>query len=180
MQPQIVFRTTWAGGEHRTSIRKAVVGAYAVFHISRGQRTAISSLLCARLASSVARRRALILHPEDTPMTALSPEDAGAVRSSARLPAAWDDLLLFDDQLTDEERMVRDTARDYAQDKLLPRVRSAYLDERFDREIMTEMGELGLLGATIPEHMAAPGWAMSPTAWSRARWSASIAAIARR
>ncbi len=63
----------------------------------------------------------------------------------------WQDPFLLDQQLTEEERLVRDTARAYAQDKLLPRVTSAYMDERFDREIMTEMGDLGLLGATIPE-----------------------------
>ncbi|QCK86661.1 acyl-CoA dehydrogenase [Phreatobacter aquaticus] len=62
----------------------------------------------------------------------------------------WEDPLNLDSQLTEEERMVRDTARDYCQEKLLPRVTSAFLEERFDREIMTEMGELGLLGATIP------------------------------
>jgi glutaryl-CoA dehydrogenase len=63
---------------------------------------------------------------------------------------SWEDPLNLDSQLTEEERMVRDTARDYCQEKLLPRVTSAFLEERFDREIMTEMGELGLLGATIP------------------------------
>src|SRR6202012_3382790 len=51
----------------------------------------------------------------------------------------------------------RDTAHAYAQEKLLPRVTSAYLDERFDREIMTEMGELGLLGATIPHEYGGAG-----------------------
>ena len=65
-------------------------------------------------------------------------------------PLDWADPFDLSDQLTDEERLVRDTAYGYAQDKLLPRVTSAYLDERFDREIMSEMGELGLLGATIP------------------------------
>jgi glutaryl-CoA dehydrogenase len=69
----------------------------------------------------------------------------------------WQDALLLDTQLTEEERLVRDTARAYAQTKLLPRVTSAYLDERFDREIMTEMGELGLLGATIPEEYGGAG-----------------------
>src|SRR5271168_17898 len=69
----------------------------------------------------------------------------------------WDDPFMLDQQLTEEERMVRDTARAYAQDKLLPRVTSAYLDERFDREIMTEMGDLGLLGATIPEEYGGAG-----------------------
>ena len=63
----------------------------------------------------------------------------------------------LDEQLTQEERMVRDTARDYAQDKLLPRVTSAYLDECFDREIMLELGALGLLGATIPETYGGAG-----------------------
>src|SRR6202012_989466 len=51
----------------------------------------------------------------------------------------------------------RDTAHAYAQEKLLPRVTSAYLDERFDREIMTEMGALGLLGSTIPETYGGAG-----------------------
>jgi glutaryl-CoA dehydrogenase len=62
----------------------------------------------------------------------------------------WSDPLRLEDMLTDEERLVRDTAQAYAQTELLPRVTKAYLDERFDREIMSEMGELGLLGATIP------------------------------
>ena len=71
----------------------------------------------------------------------------------ATLPFDWADPFALDAQLSDEERMVRDTAEAYAQDKLLPRVTSAYLDERFDREIMTELGALGLLGATIaPEY----------------------------
>ena len=63
----------------------------------------------------------------------------------------WDDPFLLDDQLTEEERLIRDTARDYAQDRLMSRVRQAYRDEYFHREIMTEMGELGLLGSTLPE-----------------------------
>ena len=61
----------------------------------------------------------------------------------------WEDALRLDDRLTDEERMVRDSAEAYAQEKLLPRVVSATREERFDREIMTELGALGLLGATI-------------------------------
>jgi glutaryl-CoA dehydrogenase len=69
----------------------------------------------------------------------------------------WQDPFLLDQQLTEEERLVRDTVRAYAQDKLLPRVTSAYMDERFDREIMTEMGDLGLLGATIPEEYGGAG-----------------------
>jgi glutaryl-CoA dehydrogenase len=63
----------------------------------------------------------------------------------------WDDALLLDDQLTEDERMIRDTARAYAQDKLLPRVIDAYLNEKTDREIFNEMGALGLIGVTLPE-----------------------------
>ncbi|MBO6949411.1 MAG: acyl-CoA dehydrogenase [Rhodospirillales bacterium] len=69
----------------------------------------------------------------------------------------WDDPFLFDTQLSEEERMVRDTARDYAQDKLMPRVLEAYRNEKFDREIMNEFGELGLLGPTIPEEYGGAG-----------------------
>ena len=61
----------------------------------------------------------------------------------------WDDPLLLEDLLTDEERMVRDTARAYCQEKLMPRVVEANRHEKFHREIMNEMGELGFLGPTI-------------------------------
>jgi len=61
----------------------------------------------------------------------------------------WDDALLLDDQLSDEERMVREQAQAYCQEKLMPRVLHANRDEVFHREIMNEMGALGLLGATI-------------------------------
>src|SRR4051812_36633679 len=62
---------------------------------------------------------------------------------------AWDDPLLFEDQLTDDERMIRDAARTYCQEKLMPRVLEANRHEKFHREIMNEMGELGFLGATL-------------------------------
>jgi len=62
---------------------------------------------------------------------------------------AWEDPLLLEEQLTEEERMVRDSARAYAQDKLMPRVLQAHRQEHFDREIMREMGGLGLLGSTL-------------------------------
>jgi glutaryl-CoA dehydrogenase len=68
---------------------------------------------------------------------------------SAKFSYRWDDPFLLEEQLTDEEKMVYETARTYAQEKLLPRVLTATREERFDREIMTELGELGLLGATI-------------------------------
>ena len=61
----------------------------------------------------------------------------------------WDDPLLLDEQLNDDERMVRDSARAYCQDKLMPRVLLAHRLERFDREVFTEMGALGFLGSTL-------------------------------
>ncbi len=61
----------------------------------------------------------------------------------------WDDPLLLEDQLTDEERMVRDTARAYCQEKLMPRVLEAHRHERFDRAVFPEMGKLGFLGSTL-------------------------------
>ncbi|KAA0573246.1 acyl-CoA dehydrogenase [Azospirillum sp. Sh1] len=69
----------------------------------------------------------------------------------------WDDAFLLEAQLTEDEKLVRDSARAYCQDRLQPRVISAFREERFDREIMTEMGELGLLGPTIPEEYGGPG-----------------------
>ena len=63
----------------------------------------------------------------------------------------WDDPFFLDDQLTEDERLIKDAARGYAQEKLLSRVKQAYRDESFNREIMNEMGELGLLGPTLPE-----------------------------
>ncbi|MDR9468675.1 acyl-CoA dehydrogenase [Marinospirillum sp.] len=69
----------------------------------------------------------------------------------------WQDPFLLEQQLTDEERQVRDAAYSYCQDKLQPRVLSAFREERFDREIMTEMGEMGLLGATVAEEYGGAG-----------------------
>ena len=63
----------------------------------------------------------------------------------------WDDPLFLEEQLSEDERMIRDMARAYCTDKLMPRVVSANREERFDREIFTEMGELGLLGAMVNE-----------------------------
>ncbi len=69
----------------------------------------------------------------------------------------WQDPLLLDQQLTEEERMVRDAAYAYAQDKLAPRVLNAFRNEKTDPEIFSEMGELGLLGATIPVEYGGAG-----------------------
>jgi glutaryl-CoA dehydrogenase len=82
-------------------------------------------------------------------------EPAAPVREDA--PFNWEDPLDLESELSEEERMVRDTARGYAQDKLFPRVLAAYREEHFDREIMREMGALGLLGATVPEEYGGAG-----------------------
>ncbi len=66
-------------------------------------------------------------------------------------PFSWSDPFDLDGQLSEEERLVRDSVRAFAQDVLAPRVTEDYLEERFDRAIMTQMGALGLLGPTIPE-----------------------------
>ncbi len=73
-------------------------------------------------------------------------------------PAAfvWEDPFLLDDQLSEDERMIRDAAHAYCQDKLMSRVTEANRKEIFHREIMNEMGELGLLGPTIPEAYGGP------------------------
>jgi glutaryl-CoA dehydrogenase len=77
--------------------------------------------------------------------------------ASAKPVFQWDDPLLLEAQLTEEERMVRDTARAYAQEKLLPRVQEAFRHEKTDPSIFREMGELGLLGATIPDTYGGAG-----------------------
>lgn len=69
----------------------------------------------------------------------------------------WDDPLFLEDQLSEDERMIRDMARAYCTDKLMPRVISANSEERFDCEIFTEMGELGLLGAMVDEQYGGIG-----------------------
>ncbi len=81
------------------------------------------------------------------------PLDSGAPQKTYR----WDDPLDLSSRLSEEERMVWEAARQYAREKLLPRVVSAYAEERFDREIMTEMGELGFLGPTLPEEYGCAG-----------------------
>jgi glutaryl-CoA dehydrogenase len=79
--------------------------------------------------------------------------ESRAVKASFK----WDDPLLLEDQLSEDERMVRDAARAYAQDKLAPRVLEAFRHEKTDPSIFREMGELGLLGATIPAEYGGAG-----------------------
>lgn len=79
---------------------------------------------------------------------------AGAMGSN---PFAWDDPFLFETQLNEEERMIRDTARTYAQQQLAPLIRQAFRNESTDPAIFREMGDLGLLGVTIPENYGGIG-----------------------
>jgi glutaryl-CoA dehydrogenase len=81
--------------------------------------------------------------------------DTNRVRTQAAFE--WSDPLLLEQQLTEDERMICDTARSYAQDKLAPRVQDAFRHERTDPAIFREMGELGLLGPTIPEAYGGAG-----------------------
>jgi len=80
-----------------------------------------------------------------------------APSSTAKARFSWDDPLLLNDQLSEEERMVRDAANAYCQGKLAPRVTEAFRHEKTDPEIFREMGELGLLGPTIPAEYGGPG-----------------------
>ena len=82
-------------------------------------------------------------------------------------------------QFTEDERMIRDTARAYAQDNSPPRVIDAYMEEKTDRAIFAEMGALGLLGVTVPQAYGGAGADYVPMAWSRAKSSGSIPVSAR-
>ncbi|MEZ5850757.1 MAG: acyl-CoA dehydrogenase [Hyphomicrobiaceae bacterium] len=84
-------------------------------------------------------------------------QDKAAVTKGERVRFQWEDPFLMDDQLTEEERAIRDTARDYCQGQLAPRVIQSYLEEKTDPEIFREMGQLGLLGVTIPEKYGCAG-----------------------
>ncbi len=89
-------------------------------------------------------------------MSLASESTSGAApREKARFQ--WEDPLLLEDSLSEDERMVRDTARGYAQENLMPRVLEANRNEVFHREIMNEFGELGLLGSTLPEKYGCAG-----------------------
>ncbi|PIW27059.1 MAG: acyl-CoA dehydrogenase [Rhodospirillales bacterium CG15_BIG_FIL_POST_REV_8_21_14_020_66_15] len=90
------------------------------------------------------------------------PDAADATQLAPKSPQAkpefnWEDPFALADQLTEDERMVAETARAYAQDKLMPRVLESFRNETFDREIFEEMGALGFLGPTIPEQYGGAG-----------------------
>ncbi|MBO6727470.1 MAG: acyl-CoA dehydrogenase family protein, partial [Rhizobiaceae bacterium] len=74
-----------------------------------------------------------------------------------KAPFTWDDPFLLEDQLGEEERMIRDAAAGFASEQLLPRVEKAYLEETTEPEIFAEMGAAGLLGVTVPEKYGGAG-----------------------
>jgi glutaryl-CoA dehydrogenase len=84
-------------------------------------------------------------------------EPVAAEPKAGKADFQWDDPLLLDQQLTEDERLVRDAAHDYCQDRLMPRVLEANRHERFDPEILREMGALGFLGSTLPEDYGCAG-----------------------
>jgi len=85
------------------------------------------------------------------------PDDDTAPKKMINGAFKWDDPFLLETDLSDEERLVQETARKYAEEKLMPRVVKSFRDESFDREIIRELGELGLLGATLPEKYGCAG-----------------------
>ena len=79
------------------------------------------------------------------------------VLTSSKPVFSWEDPFYLDRQLSEDERMVRDTARQFAREVLLPRVIDDFREERFDKDVMRQMGALGLLGPTIPETYGGAG-----------------------
>jgi len=98
--------------------------------------------------------------PKEFPMSQVAEKTEQRAPKAAQIKDAafkWDDPLDLESQLTEEERMVRDTARDYAQEKLFPRVLAANREGKFDPDIVREMGALGMLGVTIPQEYGGAG-----------------------
>ena len=90
-------------------------------------------------------------------MSSTSETTSSKTKATAEGRFQWDDPLLFRQELNDEERLISDTARDYSQSKLMPRVLEANRREHFDREIMNEMAEMGFLGSVLPEEYGGAG-----------------------
>ncbi|MCZ6763698.1 MAG: acyl-CoA dehydrogenase [Alphaproteobacteria bacterium] len=93
----------------------------------------------------------------DAKVDPLSDSRAEPAKSGSKAVFKWDDPLGLEDQLEEDERLILETARGYAQDRLMPRILEANRHEKFDREIMTELGALGLLGSTQPEQYGCAG-----------------------
>jgi glutaryl-CoA dehydrogenase len=112
------------------------------------------------LFPDAAKSLKLARDPREPPMSQVAEKTEKRAPKAAQIKDAafkWDDPLDLESQLTEEERMVRDTARDYAQEKLFPRVLAANREGKFYPDIVREMGALGMLGATIPQEYGGAG-----------------------
>ena len=96
--------------------------------------------------------------------TSLAETETAAPPRTQEAAFQWDDPFLLDDQLTEDERLIRDSVRAYAQEKLMPRILEANRHERFDREVISEMGELGYARPDRSRDMAAPAHRTLPMA----------------
>src|SRR5450432_1958468 len=96
-------------------------------------------------------------HSKEDPMSQPAEQHGGKPAMLKDSAFVWEDPLDLESELTEDERMVRDTARGFAQDYLMPRVVAAYREEKFDANMLPEMGKLGLLGPTIPEEYGGAG-----------------------
>src|SRR6185312_1309598 len=94
---------------------------------------------------------------QEVPMSQAAEKREAKPAVLKEVPFKWDDPFDLEDQLTEDERMVRDTARGFAQDYLAPRIIEAYAQEKYDPNLMKEMGKLGLLGPTTPEEYGGAG-----------------------
>jgi glutaryl-CoA dehydrogenase len=92
-----------------------------------------------------------------TAATSATDKDASAGKGPSLAPFDWADPFLLEEQLSEEERLIRDAARDFCQSRLMPGIVEANRHERFDRSILSEMGELGFLGSTVPEEYGGAG-----------------------
>src|SRR5215203_5781186 len=101
-------------------------------------------------SASAAGISPIVIPTGGAPDTAVRAQESPAVRRASP-PFKWEDPFLLDELLSDEERMVKESAHQFCQERLMPRVLEANRHERFDREIMNEFGALGLLGSTLPE-----------------------------
>src|SRR3712207_8775357 len=101
-------------------------------------------------------------------MSAMAKAHATGPASATLAGFDWLDPFHLAEQLNEEERMIQQAAQDYCQSRLLPRVRDAFRHETFDRAIMTELGELGFLGSTVPEEYGGGG-ASNAASWRVAR-----------
>src|SRR5450755_4362930 len=93
----------------------------------------------------------------EAPMSRAAEKHEGMPKMLKDAAFTWEDPLDLEGQLTEDERMVRDTTRGFAQDYLMPRIVEAYREEKFDPAMLPEMGKLGLLGPTVPETYGGAG-----------------------